>query len=174
VYRQAIGRDADRELFAPYVPPHLAYASVRRERDDYMLRVLRGPGFPLKPGVHELFDALDARSIPFGLATSTHRAMAEEYLRRAGLLSRFACAAYGDMITNGKPDAEIFLTVCGQLDVAPGRCAVVEDSPYGILGAHRAGMAPIMVPDVLQPDGETRALLYALCDSLLDVIPLLD
>ena len=36
------------------------------------------------------------------------------------------------------------------------RCYVIEDSYNGIRGAQAAGMIPIMVPDMLEPDDEMR------------------
>jgi len=44
------------------------------------------------------------------------------------------------------------------LDVSPGECLAVEDSLNGIRAAHAAGMMPVMVPDLLQPTEEIRAM----------------
>ncbi|MDO9693942.1 MAG: HAD family phosphatase [Candidatus Latescibacteria bacterium] len=40
----------------------------------------------------------------------------------------------------GKPDPAIFLYAAQQLGSRPGQCLVIEDSPYGITAAKRAGM----------------------------------
>ena len=45
----------------------------------------------------------------------------------------------------GKPDPAVFLLAAQRLGVPPARCLVLEDSPAGIQGAHRAGMQCIAV-----------------------------
>ena len=49
-----------------------------------------------------------------------------------------------------------------------------EDAPGGILSAHQAGMHVTMVPDLVQPTEEIRKLTYRVCDSLADVIGILN
>ncbi len=44
----------------------------------------------------------------------------------------------------------------------------------GCPAAFRAGMAAVMVPDLVQPDETIRPMLFACVDSLTDVIPLLE
>ena len=43
----------------------------------------------------------------------------------------------------------------------------------GVESASRAGLRVIMVPDLVQPDEETRAKAWKVTDSLENVIPLL-
>ena len=57
-----------------------------------------------------------------------------------------------------------------ELELDPGECIALEDSPNGIRSAHAAGCKPIMIPDLSQPDEETKKLLYACCDDLSKVI----
>ena len=73
-----------------------------------------------------------------------------------------------------KPDPEIFLRAAQKIGAPAGRCIVLEDSPNGIVAAHRAKARPVMVPDLTQPDDELRALCAAVVPTLADVIPLLD
>ena len=46
---------------------------------------------------------------------------------------------------------------CMLLGVSPERCAAIEDSPNGLLSAKRAGMIPIMIPDLIPPDRQDSA-----------------
>ena len=60
------------------------------------------------------------------------------------------------------------------LDLPPEQCLVLEDSPHGILAAHRAGCLPVMIPDLKEPDAETEKLLFARCGSLPEVASLIE
>ena len=74
---------------------------------------------------------------------------------------------------NGKPEPDIYLYGAACLNLRPEECLALEDSPTGILSAHRAGCLPVMIPDQDQPTEDTIQLLYAKADSLSDIISLL-
>ena len=46
---------------------------------------------------------------------------------------------------------------------------VLEDSPNGIRAAFAAGMTPVMVPDLVEPDEEMRKKAFCIAESLFDV-----
>ena len=74
------------------------------------------------------------------------------------------------MVSRSKPEPDIFLKACESLGVQPDRAYAIEDSYNGIRAAHRAGMRPIMVPDLIEPDEEMEALTEVILPTLLDVI----
>ena len=49
----------------------------------------------------------------------------------------------------------------------------IEDSYNGIRAAYRAGMMPIMVPDLAEPTEEMRQLAVVIMPSLLDMLDML-
>ena len=126
-------------------------------------------GVPVKPGLYELLDFLDSKKIPYAVATSTKLDRAKWRLRNIGVLDRLSGLVTGDMVGKGKPNPDIFLKAAELMGENPENCMVLEDSPHGILAAFRAGCMPVMIPDLKQPDEETKARLYALLDSLYDV-----
>jgi beta-phosphoglucomutase-like phosphatase (HAD superfamily) len=75
----------------------------------------------------------------------------------------------GSDVTKGKPDPEVFLRCAAALGIEPAACLVLEDSPFGILAAQAAGMRRIMVPDIVEPTAEIRAVTDAVLPSLADV-----
>jgi HAD superfamily hydrolase (TIGR01509 family) len=124
---------------------------------------------PVKTGVHELLGELKARRIPTAVATSSRSRHALGHLGAAGLLSTFAAVVTRDDVVNPKPHPEPYLMAAQLLGVEPSRCIAVEDSHSGVRAAHAAGLQTIMVPDIVAPSDEIRALCVAVMDSLHDV-----
>ena len=149
------------------------YDGIRAERLRYMFDRIERDGMPVKDGVRELLDFLDAARIPYTLATSTERSRAGRYLESAGLAGRFRYRVCGDMVTRGKPEPDIYLQAAKLLGVRPQDALALEDAPLGVEAARRAEMPVVMVPDLVQPDGETRRKTLAVVQSLRDVIPLI-
>ena len=87
----------------------------------------------------------------------------------AGLLPYFDRIIGGDQVTHSKPDPEIFLKAADALHAKPEECYIIEDSFNGIRAAHAAGMHPVMVPDLLEPDDEIKALYEEIFPSLVEV-----
>ena len=150
------------------------YPGILKEIGIRMGRQIETGGVPVKPGLYELLDGLDRRGIPWAVATSSSMEHAARRLRQIGVLHRLRGLIAGDMVSAGKPEPEIFLRASETLGLPPQDCLVLEDSPHGILAAHRAGCLPVMIPDLQEPDAETRKRLYARLDSLGGVLPLLD
>lgn len=143
--------------------------AVRERERSYVRGHIAEKGVPLKPGLLDLLDYLDGRGLPRAVASSAWRRTVEGYLGRLGLLPRFQAIAAGDEVANGKPAPDVFLLAAQRLGVAPESCLVLEDSEAGIQGAQAAGMAAIMVPDLISPAPETVALADAILPSLNDV-----
>jgi HAD superfamily hydrolase (TIGR01509 family) len=116
------------------------------------------------PGVARAVDAVEAAGLATCVASSgSHEKMALT-LGRTGLLDRFAgriFSATDPDVERGKPAPDLFLHAAERMGVEPDRCAVVEDSPFGVEAALAAGMVPFgfagsVVPaDRLARDGVT-------------------
>jgi HAD superfamily hydrolase (TIGR01509 family) len=128
---------------------------------------------PLKPGVRELMDALDAAGLPMAVATSAGRGAVDRELGPTGLISRFAAIITRDDCAHGKPHPDPFLLAAERLGMAPEACLALEDSHNGVRSAAAAGMMTIMIPDLLAPDAEITALCVAVLPTLHDVRRLL-
>lgn len=126
-------------------------------------------GMPVKECAVELLDYLDSKRLPTGVATSTVRTSAERSLETAGLAFRIRCLTTGDEVERGKPAPDIFLLAAERLGVPPSECLVLEDSYNGIRAAHASGALPVMVPDLIAPDAEMKALAVGIFPSLCSV-----
>ena len=170
---RSLSRGIGEAKLKSYFGESIDYEQVRTKRVELMSAYIEKEGVEAKPGIVELLDYLDAYGIKRAIATSSPLDRTREYLSKVGLLDRFDELVSGHMVEKGKPEPDIYLYAASKLDLSPNECMVLEDSPAGILAAHRAGCVPVMVPDQDRPSEETRKLLYAVAESLCDVPALL-
>jgi HAD superfamily hydrolase (TIGR01509 family) len=143
--------------------------------DDFVIVWLRhfdaiaATRLALKPGVVELLDLLDRFGVPKAIATSSSHRTVQHHLTATGIAGRFhAIVGAGDYAA-GKPAPDPFLTAAERLGVAPARCLALEDSHNGVRSAAAAGMMTVMVPDLLAPTDEIRALCALVAADLHEV-----
>jgi HAD superfamily hydrolase (TIGR01509 family) len=129
---------------------------------------------PLKPGVVELLDMLDAYGLPRAIATSSSRETVRRHLEAHGMVGRFHHVVAHDDCERHKPEPEPFLKAAGLLGVAPDVCLALEDSHMGIRAASAAGMMTIMIPDLIPATEEIRGLCTHVVNDLHAVRLLLD
>ena len=177
-HRQALGmrslnRQAGQEKLESYFGPGISHSQVRSKRIELMDAYIAQHGVELLPGVREILAFLKQRGIATAIATSSPMERVERYLRPYGVLSRFDALCSGYDVPRGKPEPDIYLKAAAMIGLPPEKCLAVEDSPAGILSASRAGCMPVFVPDQDRADEDTKELLYAHADSLLDLIDLL-
>jgi HAD superfamily hydrolase (TIGR01509 family) len=96
------------------------------------------------PGARELLAEVAAAGLPYGLVTSSVRALAEAVLAGTGF--RFPVTVTGDDVPVTKPDPAPYLLAAKLLDVDPAQCVALEDSPNGTASATAAGCRVLAVP----------------------------
>ncbi|MBE5888032.1 MAG: HAD family phosphatase [Lachnospiraceae bacterium] len=170
---RSLNRGVGEAKLKSYFGESVDYEQVRNKRMELMDAFIKREGVERKPGIVELLDYLDANGIKRAIATSSPLERTQLYLMQVGLIDRFDALISGYMVEKGKPEPDIYLYAASQLGLKPNECVVLEDSPTGILAAHRAGCIPVMVPDQDEPDEETKKLLYGVADSLFFVKELL-
>jgi HAD superfamily hydrolase (TIGR01509 family) len=85
--------------------------------------------------------ALDAIASPTCVASSSSHERLRHTLGLTGLLERFNGRIFSaEDVRHGKPAPDLFLHAAASLGADPARCAVVEDSRYGVEAARAAGM----------------------------------
>ena len=162
-------RQIQLEQYGPDYPIDALRARCRELWDQYLLQ----SPVPVKPGLFPLLNWLRERGIPCGVASSTSAASALPMLEKGGIAPYMDAMVFGDMVQRSKPAPDIFLEAARRLKADPGGCIVLEDSPNGILAAHRAGMRPVMVPDLVEPGPELSEILFGCVRQLDQVITLL-
>ena len=158
-----------REIIYAYYGESFAYDKYKKEADELFREYVRTRGMPVKKGVRELLQYLQAERIPIGLASSTRLAIVEEELRQEGLYGYFQVVMGGDQLKRSKPEPDIYLLTCEKMGILPECAYAIEDSYNGIRSAYSAGRMPIMVPDILQADDEMKEKSVAILQDLLQV-----
>ena len=122
---------------------------------------------PVKSGLNEILDFLDAHHIKKAVATTTRRELTEERLKRVGVYDRFDYVLCGDEVINCKPDPEIYLSVLKKMNTDAKDAIVLEDSVVGVEAAYRAGIDCIQVPDLIAPtDVQKKQTIYIAKDLM--------
>ena len=152
IYHQFFGPDFDVETYETIL--------VDRAQEEM------AKGIPLKHGAKELVAGLSARGVPIAVATSTGHS-AHQHLEQTGLHAYFDTIVTRMDVAQGKPHPEPFLTATARLGFAPENCIAFEDSHNGVRSASAAGLATVMVPDMLDPTDEIAAMCVAILPSLL-------
>jgi HAD superfamily hydrolase (TIGR01509 family) len=102
--------------------------------------------------VDGVVDALDRITTPTCVASSSTHERLRFTLGLTGLLPRFEGRIFSATdVRNGKPDPDLFLHAAATLGADPSRCAVVEDSTYGVEAARAAGMQAFAYAGGLTP-----------------------
>jgi len=138
VVERFVGRSPEVLLHA--VEEHLGHPPPDgwEQRGEHRLR--RAFETELRP-VEGVVEALGRISLPVCVASSSPPERLRFKLELTGLYDRFAGHVFSaTQVANGKPAPDLFLYAAGQMNTAPGRCVVVEDSRYGVQAARAAGM----------------------------------
>ena len=113
---------------------------------------------------------------PTCVASSGEHERMRRTLGRTGLHDHFEGRIYSATeVQRGKPHPDLFLHAADRMGADPGRCVVVEDSPFGVKGAVAAGMTALgyaaMTPAaVLEAEGAEAFTDMAALPALLDRI----
>jgi HAD superfamily hydrolase (TIGR01509 family) len=125
--REAIGLELGQALLAKWEE---SFTRLYREAFEAELAPVTG-----------VVEALAAIDVPSCVASSSTHERLRYTLGLTGLLERFEGRIFSaEDVRNGKPAPDLFLHAAKTLSADPARCAVVEDSRYGVEAARAAGM----------------------------------
>lgn len=116
-------------------------------------------------GAAEVLTCIHKKGLKLGLVTGTPIEEIKRILP-ARIRKLFTAIISGDQVKKGKPHPEPYLMAAGRLGVTPKDCLVVENAPFGIISAQKAGMFCIAVTTSL-PKEYLKADLVV--ESLFDV-----
>jgi len=171
IFKETIGLNMKKtkEVYKKYFGHSFPFEKIIDESTRLLENHMNTEGVPLKEGLSELLEYIRKKQLKVALATSTERKRTEMLLNISGTKKYFNVVTCGDEIVKGKPDSEIFLKTSQKTGCPPENCMVLEDSKNGIMAAYRAGMLPVMVPDIIKPGKEIEAMLFKKFNSLKEV-----
>jgi beta-phosphoglucomutase-like phosphatase (HAD superfamily) len=112
--------------------------------DEYVERRAAVFGAELRAvaGAPELVRDVAGAGLAVCVASQGSLKKTDRSLSLTGLDGLFAPRARfsAEQVANGKPHPDLFLYAAERMGVAPADCAVVEDTPSGVIAARRAGM----------------------------------
>ncbi|ASA23172.1 beta-phosphoglucomutase [Paenibacillus donghaensis] len=92
----------------------------------------------LLPGVKAYLTGLRARGV--GIALGSASKNAEFILNKLNITELFDAVVDGNKVALAKPDPEVFLIACRELQLLPEECIVFEDAEAGVQAGQAAGM----------------------------------
>jgi HAD superfamily hydrolase (TIGR01509 family) len=98
------------------------------------------------PGLFNILKELH-RKYKIAIATGSIGSFMNHVIDALDIRAYFDILQSSDDIVNGKPDPEIYLTVCGRMGLLPSECVVLEDSSNGARAGKSAGCMTIAVPN---------------------------
>lgn len=99
------------------------------------------------PATAALARALAARGVALAIASGSSRAVIDLMIGSESLGALFPVRVSSEEVPRGKPEPDVFIEAARRLGVEPGACLVLEDSPYGVAAAKKAGMRCVALPD---------------------------
>lgn len=109
------------------------------------------------PGVKDLLGELRAAGYTLGVATSKPQPMAEELLRREGMLALFDAIVGSGESNNNSTKADVLGEVMTKLGAQPGNALMVGDTKYDVEGARLCGVDCVGVGWGYAAEGELEA-----------------
>lgn len=138
VIERFVGRS--HEYMVGQIEEQLGRALPANWEDPFEHRFRQAFAAELRP-VDGVVEALDRISTPNCVASSSSHERIRFSLELTELYERFEGRIFSaSEVDNGKPAPDLFIHAARRLGVEPDRCAVVEDSVYGVEAARAAGM----------------------------------
>ena len=118
------------------------------ERVDGMVLERVETGAP-RGGVKRVLAEASMRGLRMAVASSSPSAWVERWLAYFGLREFFEAVCTGEEVSRVKPDPALYLLALDRLGVPAARGLAFEDSLNGYTAARRAGLACIVVPNMI-------------------------
>lgn len=119
----------------------------------------------------EVLTCLKKKGYKLGLVTGTPSHEVKRILPK-NIYGLFGCIVAGDHVKRGKPHPDPYLAAAKAMAADPAECAVIENAPFGVESAKKAGMFCMAVTTGLPKEYLKRADIIV--SELRDIISIID
>ena len=132
------GIDSVKEIFQKYRKPFAFKKGkmILKRKEEYFKRIVKTRFIP---GSRSFLKRLSQENFKLALVTGTARHELKRILP-AYLLKVFSVVITGSDVQNGKPHPEPYLKALKQLNLKAREAAAIENAPFGIQSAKKAGL----------------------------------
>lgn len=127
--------------FSKPVPPEEVdelIKSMHKRKTALFVELIETGKLPLRPGIHRFMkEAMDA-GLKVGVCTTSNEQAAKAITEKILSDIKFDIVLAGDVVSNKKPDPEIYNLALSKTGLKPDEVIVVEDSRNGVLAAKAA------------------------------------
>ncbi len=143
------------EGFGVEVPPEEEDELIKKMhayKTDVVIDLLESGKLPVRPGVRRLMKEANESGLTLGICTTSNQRAARAVSERVLSDITFDFVLAGDIVSNKKPDPEIYELALEKSGLEPEECLVIEDSRNGVLAAKAAGMNVVATTSVYTRD----------------------
>lgn len=125
-------------------PEHAEFEALRLE---FLERYQQHCAVLTRPfdGISELLEDIEKANLRWGVATNKPVRYAEPIMQQLGLAQRSAVLVCPDHVSRSKPDPEMLLLACQQLQLEPGEVLFIGDDERDIEAGRAAGCRTVAV-----------------------------
>ena len=122
---------------------------AKRKNELYLTFILKMTPAEILPGVTELLKELRALGVKVALGSASKNAVT--ILKQLQLMNMFDAIVDGNMVSEAKPNPEVFIKAADMTGTKPENCLVFEDAEAGVEAAINGNMKCIGIgsPDIL-------------------------
>ncbi len=116
--------------------------ALRDAHDEIFLDLLDREPVRVFRGAEAIFERAREAGIQTAVATGSARESLEKMMDRAQLdiFDLAGAVVTDDDVDEGKPSPDPVESAVAKLELSPAQCVLIGDTPYDVLGAHRAGV----------------------------------
>ena len=114
--------------------------AMHKRKTALFVELIETGQLPLRPGIHRVMKEAMAASLQIAVCTTSNEKAAKAVTEKILSDIKFDLVLAGDVVSNKKPDPEIYNLALSKLGLKPEECFVVEDSKNGVKAAKAAGL----------------------------------
>jgi HAD superfamily hydrolase (TIGR01509 family) len=112
-----------------------------------LLRLEKQSRLGALPGAQAILSAAARLGLRLAIVSSSPHGWVDGYLDQLAIRPHFEQVICREDAPRLKPHPDLYLEAMRRLELSPAECLAFEDSPNGVLAAHRAGLRVVGVPN---------------------------